>query len=92
MAESGPASAAPLTVNQLFTRTVEQFGDRTALGWKDGEQWRQSTYRDYYRDCRIAAKSFLKVSTESDAGCYPGMISDQHRAVLQILVPASSIR
>lgn len=64
MGESGPAAETPLTVNQLFARTVERFGDRTALGWKEGEQMKKITYRDYYRECRAAAKSFLKVRME----------------------------
>lgn len=64
MGESGPEAEAPLTINQLFTQAVEQFGDRTALGWKEGEQWKHISYRDYYKTCRIAAKSFLKVRTE----------------------------
>ncbi|XP_053091882.1 long-chain-fatty-acid--CoA ligase ACSBG2 isoform X1 [Pangasianodon hypophthalmus] len=64
MGESGPAAEPPLTVNQLFTRTVERFGDRMALGWKEGEQWKKISYRDYYRDCRVAAKSFLKLGLQ----------------------------
>ncbi|XP_060788739.1 long-chain-fatty-acid--CoA ligase ACSBG2-like [Neoarius graeffei] len=64
MGDSGPAAEAPLTVNQLFTRTVERFGDRLALSWKEGEEWREMSYKDYYKDCRTAAKSFLKLGLQ----------------------------
>ncbi|XP_060788740.1 long-chain-fatty-acid--CoA ligase ACSBG2-like [Neoarius graeffei] len=64
MGDSGPAAEAPLTVNQLFTRTVERFGDRLALSWKEGEEWRKMSYKDYYKDCRTAAKSFLKLGLQ----------------------------
>lgn len=61
MGESGVAAETPLTVNQMFTATVERFGDYKALSWKDGEQQKSLTYREYYQSCRTAAKSFMKV-------------------------------
>ncbi|KAK7889311.1 hypothetical protein WMY93_024871 [Mugilogobius chulae] len=64
MGESGMAAEPPLTVNQMFTSTVERFGDFTALGWKDGEQQKSLTYKEYYQACRSAAKSFLKLGLE----------------------------
>ncbi|KAM9475249.1 long-chain-fatty-acid--CoA ligase ACSBG2 [Clarias gariepinus] len=64
MGESGTAAEAPLTVNQLLARAVDRFGKRTALGWKEGEQFRKLSYNDYYRDCRIAAKGFLKLGLQ----------------------------
>ncbi|XP_030639776.1 long-chain-fatty-acid--CoA ligase ACSBG2 isoform X1 [Chanos chanos] len=64
MAESGPAAEPPVTINQMFTSAVERFGDKTALGWKEGEQWKTLNYREYYQTCRTAAKSFLKLGLE----------------------------
>ncbi|CAN9500311.1 unnamed protein product [Ophioblennius macclurei] len=61
MGESGLAAETPLTVNQMFTAAVERFGDCVALGWKEGGQQKTMNYRDYYRTCRMAAKSFLKL-------------------------------
>uniref|UniRef100_A0A9J8BWB9 Long-chain-fatty-acid--CoA ligase ACSBG2 n=1 Tax=Cyprinus carpio carpio TaxID=630221 RepID=A0A9J8BWB9_CYPCA len=64
MGESGPEAEPPLTVNQMFTSTVQRFGNYNALGWKDGEQWKTMTYNEYYKSCRTAAKSFLKLGLE----------------------------
>lgn len=59
--DSGVAAEEPLTVNQMFAAAAERFGDFTALGWKEGEQQKTLTYREYYQACRTAAKGFLKV-------------------------------
>ncbi|XP_066499586.1 long-chain-fatty-acid--CoA ligase ACSBG2 isoform X1 [Hoplias malabaricus] len=64
MGDSGAAAEPPVTVHQAFTRAVERFGNYTALGWKDGEQWKKYSYREYYQACRTAAKSFLKIGLE----------------------------
>ncbi|KAM4628692.1 long-chain-fatty-acid--CoA ligase ACSBG2 isoform 2-T2 [Polymixia lowei] len=64
MGESGLAAEPPLTINQMFTSTVDRFGDCTALSWKEGEQQKTLNYRDYYQACRTAAKSFLKLGLE----------------------------
>lgn len=61
MGESGLAAETPLTVNQMFTLAVERYGDYKALSWKEGEQQKSLTYREYYQSCRTAAKSFMKV-------------------------------
>ncbi|KAI1891619.1 hypothetical protein AGOR_G00145650 [Albula goreensis] len=68
MSESGPASEPPITIHQMFISAVERFGKYTALGWKEGEQWRTLNYEDYYQQCRTAAKSFLKLGLESYHG------------------------
>ncbi|KAL2090184.1 hypothetical protein ACEWY4_014872 [Coilia grayii] len=64
MSESGPGAEPPLTVHQMFHATVERYGRYTALGWKDGEAWRTMDYREYYQQCRTAAKAFLKLGLE----------------------------
>lgn len=61
MEGSGPASETPITVHQLFLDTVEKHGDHPALASKEGGQWVTLTWRQYYEQCRAAAKSFLKV-------------------------------
>lgn len=65
MGDSGLEAAPPLTVHQMFTSAVERFGGHTALSWRDGEQRRSLSYRDYYQACRTAAKAFLKVREPS---------------------------
>ncbi|KAL3062561.1 hypothetical protein OYC64_002381 [Pagothenia borchgrevinki] len=64
MEGSGPASETPITVHQLFMETVENYGDRPALVSKTEGQWVTLTWRQYYEQCRAAAKSFLKLGLE----------------------------
>ncbi|XDV49206.1 hypothetical protein PO909_018498 [Leuciscus waleckii] len=64
MGESGPEAEPAMTVNQMFTSTVQRFGNYDALGWKEGEQWKTMTYNEYYKSCCTAAKSFLKLGLE----------------------------
>lgn len=59
--DSGVEAETPMTVDQAFTRAVKLFGDHTALGWKEGEQIKTLSYKEYYQACRTTAKSFLKV-------------------------------
>lgn len=62
MEESGVASLPPLTIHQMFEETVQKYGDYVALASKEGDQWIKLTYKQYYEQCRLAAKGFIKVS------------------------------
>ncbi|XP_036377355.1 long-chain-fatty-acid--CoA ligase ACSBG2 [Megalops cyprinoides] len=64
LSESGPAAEPAVTVHQMFMSAVERFPKHTALGWKEGEQWKTLNYEQYYQQCRTAAKSFLKLGLE----------------------------
>ncbi|KAM6944713.1 long-chain-fatty-acid--CoA ligase ACSBG2-like isoform 1-T2 [Lycodopsis pacificus] len=64
MEGSGPASETPMTAHQLFLETVEAYGDHPALASKKEGQWVTLTWRQYYEQCRAAAKSFLKLGLE----------------------------
>ncbi|XP_063056785.1 long-chain-fatty-acid--CoA ligase ACSBG2-like [Engraulis encrasicolus] len=64
MSESGPGAEPALTVHQMFHATVERYPDHTALGWKEGDAWKTLNYRQYYKQCRTAAKAFLKLGLE----------------------------
>ncbi|KAJ8356980.1 hypothetical protein SKAU_G00197740 [Synaphobranchus kaupii] len=64
MSESGMAAEPPITVHEQFARAVERFGGQTALGWKEGDKWKTLNYKEYYEQCRAAAKSFLKLGLE----------------------------
>ncbi|XP_024134404.1 long-chain-fatty-acid--CoA ligase ACSBG2 isoform X2 [Oryzias melastigma] len=78
MGESGVAAEAPLTINQMFTSAVERFGDYTALSWKEGEQTKSLSYTDYYKACRTAAKSYLKLGLQRHHGvCILGFNSSE---------------
>uniref|UniRef100_A0A673C998 long-chain-fatty-acid--CoA ligase n=1 Tax=Sphaeramia orbicularis TaxID=375764 RepID=A0A673C998_9TELE len=64
MEGSGPGSETPITTHQMFLETVENFGDHPALVSKKNDQWEIMTWRQYYEQCRAAAKSFLKLGLE----------------------------
>ncbi|KAL6465440.1 hypothetical protein MHYP_G00255730 [Metynnis hypsauchen] len=64
MAESGPGSEPPVTVHQMFQDTVDKYGEHPALRWKKDGAWLTLTYREYQQQCRMAAKSFLKLGLE----------------------------
>ena len=69
MEGSGPASETPITIPQMFLQTVEKYGDHPALASKQEGQWVTMTWRQYYEQCRAAAKSFLKVCLHIDLFC-----------------------
>lgn len=54
-------NSAPITVHELFKRTVEKAGDCVALAVKRNDQWQKWTYSQYMDDIRTAAKGFIKV-------------------------------
>lgn len=64
MEGSGSASDTPITTHQMFLETVEKYGDHPALASKKEGQWEITTWRQYYEQCRAAAKSFLKLGLE----------------------------
>uniref|UniRef100_A0A673XGX0 long-chain-fatty-acid--CoA ligase n=1 Tax=Salmo trutta TaxID=8032 RepID=A0A673XGX0_SALTR len=64
MAEMGSGSEAPMTVHQMFLKTVKIYGDLPAVASKKEGQWVTLTWREYYQQCRAAAKSFLKLGLE----------------------------
>ncbi|XP_071339712.1 long-chain-fatty-acid--CoA ligase ACSBG2-like isoform X2 [Trachinotus anak] len=64
MEGSGQASHTPMTIHQLFLQTVDSYGDNPALVSKKEGQWVTLTWRQYYEQCRAAAKSFLKLGLE----------------------------
>ncbi|KAG5834617.1 hypothetical protein ANANG_G00263350 [Anguilla anguilla] len=64
MAKSGPGSEASMTVYQMFQETVKIYGDLPALAAKKNGNWETLTYKEYFQQCRAAAKSFLKLGLE----------------------------
>ncbi|KAF7236404.1 Long-chain-fatty-acid--CoA ligase ACSBG2 [Varanus komodoensis] len=64
MDESGIGCESPLTVHELFLSAVRTYGDYFALASKKQGRWTKLTFRQYYEECRVAAKSFLKLGLE----------------------------
>ncbi|KAM3868234.1 long-chain-fatty-acid--CoA ligase ACSBG2-like [Diretmus argenteus] len=64
MEGSGVGSETPMTIHQIFLEAVEGYGDHPALASKKEGQWVTLTWRQYYEQCRAAAKSFLKLGLE----------------------------
>ncbi|XP_057185821.1 long-chain-fatty-acid--CoA ligase ACSBG1 [Triplophysa rosa] len=54
----------PITVHQMFMRSVKKYGNLPALATKRGNNWEKITFSEYYHLCRMAAKSFLKLGLE----------------------------
>ena len=59
--ESGINAVEPITVGQLFKKSVKRFSMHPALKYKEDGTWKSITYTGYYNLCIKAAKSFLKV-------------------------------
>lgn len=76
MEGSGQASETPITIHQMFLQTVEKYGDHPALVSKHEGQWVTLTWRQYYEQCRAAAKSFLKVCLQINLFCIYCYIKD----------------
>uniref|UniRef100_A0A8D0E2N4 Long-chain-fatty-acid--CoA ligase ACSBG2 n=1 Tax=Salvator merianae TaxID=96440 RepID=A0A8D0E2N4_SALMN len=64
MGDSGIAAEPPITVHELFLESVRKYGDYLALASKKKGRMTKMTYKEYYRECRGAAKSFLKLGLE----------------------------
>ncbi|XP_063147057.1 long-chain-fatty-acid--CoA ligase ACSBG2 isoform X2 [Candoia aspera] len=61
MDESGMGSEPPVTIHEFFLASADKYGDFPALASKQQGQWTKLTFRQYYGECRKAAKSFLKL-------------------------------
>ncbi|KAL1492729.1 hypothetical protein ABEB36_010941 [Hypothenemus hampei] len=58
--ETLPAVSIPGFVQ----RTVDAFPDNMALAWKEGENWKNFTYRQYLAEIRTVAKAFIELGLE----------------------------
>ncbi|XP_028906638.1 long-chain-fatty-acid--CoA ligase ACSBG2 isoform X1 [Ornithorhynchus anatinus] len=66
--ECGIANVPPMTVHEMFEESVRRYGDYIALGSKKGDSWHKLTYKQYYVECRKAARAFLKLGLERFRG------------------------
>ncbi|XP_018408308.1 PREDICTED: long-chain-fatty-acid--CoA ligase ACSBG1 [Nanorana parkeri] len=53
-----------MTVHQMFLECVDKYGDMIALSSKKNGVWEHKTFLEYYKLCRQAAKSFLKLGLQ----------------------------
>ena len=51
----------PMSLYTIFTNTVSSMPHHNALGYKKNDLWCFITYREYFKICIKAAKSFIKV-------------------------------
>ncbi|XP_068234472.1 long-chain-fatty-acid--CoA ligase ACSBG2-like [Palaemon carinicauda] len=51
----------PLSVPSLFKDAVEKYKDCPAMCYKEGGQWQEITYGEYYRQVNLAAKAYIKL-------------------------------
>ena len=56
--------ARPATMPEVFQATVARAPRVIALRWKEGGQWMDKTYSQYYNECVTVAKAFIKVSVK----------------------------
>ena len=61
MGTEGAAADKPLTIIDLFHRTVTENGDCIALAYKRAGQWKEINYSQYYELSITIAKAFIKV-------------------------------
>lgn len=66
--ESGTASVSPISVPGLMHRTVEQYPDHVALQYKENNEWKTITFREYEKSVRTVAKAFLHLGLEKYHG------------------------
>lgn len=52
----------PVTVGQQFQTTAIKYKSRPALRYRQGKEWVEISYSEYFMNCIEVAKSFLKVS------------------------------
>ncbi|MBL4689684.1 MAG: AMP-binding protein [Nannocystaceae bacterium] len=57
-----------LTVMQVFEKTADKFGDKTALRVKRGGTWKETSWSGYRDEVRLAAKAFIKLGLEPGRG------------------------
>jgi long-subunit acyl-CoA synthetase (AMP-forming) len=52
------------TIMEAFKETADKYGDRVALKHKVGGQWKETTWKDYYKQVRVTARAFMALGLE----------------------------
>jgi long-subunit acyl-CoA synthetase (AMP-forming) len=55
-------------VHEVLGETVAKYGERAALRVKSGGSWKTTTWREYGRDVRLAARALMKLGVERGQG------------------------
>ncbi|XP_068847568.1 long-chain-fatty-acid--CoA ligase ACSBG1 [Capricornis sumatraensis] len=61
-------SQTPRTIHEMFSATLDKYGDLSAMGFKRQGTWEHISYTQYYLLARKAAKGFLKLGLERAHG------------------------
>nr|XP_031547602.1 long-chain-fatty-acid--CoA ligase ACSBG1 isoform X1 [Vicugna pacos] len=61
-------SQVPYTVHQMFCKTLDKYGNLSAMAYKRQGTWERISYFQYYLLSRKAAKGFLKLGLEQAHG------------------------
>ena len=61
MGTEGAAAEKPITIIDMFHRTVTENGGSIALAYKRVGQWKEINYTQYYEMSITIAKAFIKV-------------------------------
>jgi long-chain-fatty-acid--CoA ligase ACSBG len=78
MGGAGAAAETPLTIFDMFHRTLAINGDNIALSVKRAGKWIKWTYSQYYQSCINVAKAFIKLGLEQYHGvCILGFNSPE---------------
>ncbi|XP_054836873.1 long-chain-fatty-acid--CoA ligase ACSBG2 isoform X2 [Eublepharis macularius] len=64
MDDSGIGCEPPIRIHELLQQAVQKYGDLNALAMKKEGKWTKLTFKEYYAQCRQAAKSFIKLGLE----------------------------
>jgi long-subunit acyl-CoA synthetase (AMP-forming) len=55
-------------VHEVLGETVAKYGERAALRVKSGGSWKTTTWREYGRDVRLAARALMKLGVQRGQG------------------------
>jgi len=56
----------PVTVMQVFQKTVKAYGSKDALKTKKNGEWTTYTWSQYYEECKKFAKSLISIGMETN--------------------------
>lgn len=64
--KEGPGSEKPYTFPEMWRRSVQEFGNNSALHFEESpNKWVTWNYKKYYEEATIFAKSLISLSIDS---------------------------
>lgn len=64
VAATGPASAKPITVVDLFQQAVSKYPDGEAIKVERNKKWKSWTWTEYLNDVMCASRAFIKLGLQ----------------------------